>query len=178
MDETNAAAEKLDSVEIVALSLRGAVRYMQRAIERLDERLTDAETVAVQQLVVRRFDELLKALSDDDSGPSQEGQPPSGNQDDSQQSGPEGDIVTLIAQLKVIRSLQLELAERFREVRVRTDQDSIPSDADQEELRSIADEQELIADLVREMTLEFGDEEEGPDAEELPVEPEGLLDED
>ena len=178
LDETNAAAEKLDSVEIVALSLRGAVRYMRRAIEMLDERQTGPETLAVQRLVVRRFEELLKALADDESESSQEGQPPGESQDDGQQPGPDGDIVTLIAQLKVIRSLQLDLAERFREVRGRTDQESKPSEADQEELRSIAEEQELIADLVREMTSGFGDEEEEPDTEGASVESEGLLDED
>lgn len=178
MDETSAAADNLRSVEIVALSLRGAIRYMQRAIAQLDDRRTGAATVNVQQLVVRRFEELIKALADDDSETGPEGQQPGEGQEDGQQSGPEGDIVTLIAQLKVIRSLQLDLAERFREVRDRTAQDSELAGADQEELRSIAEEQELIADLVREMTSAFGDPEVGPDTEGAPAAPGGLLNED
>jgi hypothetical protein len=178
MDETGDAAQNVGSVEIVALSLRGAVRYMQRAIEYLDERNTSTETVAVQQLVVRRFEELLKALADDGAENGAEGQPPGENQENEQQPGPEGDIVTLIAQLKVIRSLQVDLAERFRDVRGRAGADSELTDDDQAELRSIAEEQELIADLVREMTSAFGDpEEEQSDEEALDV-PGTLLDED
>ena len=178
MDETGDAAQNVDSVEIVALSLRGAVRYMQRAVEYLDERNTSAETVAVQQLVVRRFEELLKALADDGAENGAEGQPPGENQKNEQQSGPEGDIVTLIAQLKVIRSLQLDLAERFRDVRGRAGADSELTDDDQAELRSISEEQELIADLVREMTSAFGDPEEEQSGEELLDGPGTLLDED
>jgi hypothetical protein len=178
MDETSAAADNVGSVEIVALSLRGAIRYMQRAIERLNDRNTSAATVDVQQLVVRRFEELLKALADDDSVSGPEGQPPGESQEDGQQSGPEGDIVTLIAQLKVIRSLQLDLAERYREVRGRTAQDAELAETDQEELRSIAEEQELIADLVREMTSAFGDAEAESDTEDSADAPGGLLDED
>jgi len=151
---------------------------MQRAIEYLDERNTSTETVAVQQLVVRRFEELLKALADDGAENGAEGQPPGENQENEQQPGPEGDIVTLIAQLKVIRSLQVDLAERFRDVRGRAGADSELTDDDQAELRSIAEEQELIADLVREMTSAFGDpEEEQSDEEALDV-PGTLLDED
>ena len=178
MDETSDAAQNVDSVEIVALSLRGAVRYMQRAVEYLDERNTSTETVAVQQLVVRRFEELLKALADDGAEAGTEGQPPGENQENEQQSGPEGDIVTLIAQLKVIRSLQLDLADRFREVRDRAGADSELTDDDQAELRSISEEQELIADLVREVTSVFGDPEEEQSGEELLDGPGTLLDED
>lgn len=178
LDETSNAAQNVDSVEIVALSLRGAVRYMQRAIEYLDERNTTTETVAVQQLVVRRFEQLLKALADDDSKNGAEEQPPGENEENEQQSGPEGDIVTLIAQLKVIRSLQLDLAERFRDVKGRAGEDSELSDDDQAELRSISEEQELIADLVREMTSAFGDPEEEPINEEPLDAPDALLEED
>ncbi len=171
-NETNAAAEKVDSIEIVALSLRGAVRYMQRAIERLNERDTSAETVAVQQLVVRRFEELLKALADEDAKNGEEGQPPGENQENEQQAGPEGDIVTLIAQLKVIRSLQVDLAERFDNVRNRAATDAELTESDRAELQSISEEQEMIADLVREMTSAFGDPE---PAQEVPASDPGIL---
>ena len=178
LDETTVAAENVGSIEIIALSLRGAIRYMQRAIDLLDKRETGEATVAIQQLVVQRFEGLLKALSEDE-GASQENQPP-GENGEGQQSGPGGDIVTLIAQLKVIRSLQLDLAERYHEVRDRagSDADAKLTETDQAELRSISEEQELIADLVREMTAAFGDPESEPDSGEPLQVPGGLLDED
>ena len=149
---------------------------MQRTIDLLDKRETGAATVAVQQLVVQRFDGLLKALSGDEAV-GQEKQPP-GKNGEGQQSGPGGDIVTLIAQLKVIRGLQLDLAERYHEVRDRAGSDSDLTEADLAELRSISEEQALIADLVREMTSAFGDPESELDTEEALDVPGGLLDED
>lgn len=176
LNETNDAAEKVGSIEIIALSLRGAIRYMQRAIDLLDKRETGEATVAVQQLAVQRLEGLLNAFSEDDSA-GQENQPP-GENGEGQQPGPGGDIVTLITQLQVVRSLQLDLAERYREVRGRAGSDAELTETDQAELRSLSEEQELIADLVREMTSAFGDAESEPDAEEPLAVPGGLLDED
>ena len=176
LNETNDAAGNVGSIEIIALSLRGAIRYMQRAIDLLDKRETGEVTVAAQKLVVQRLEGLLHAFSEDDAA-GQENQPP-GESGEGQQPGPGGDIVTLITQLQVIRSLQLDLAERYREVRGRAGSDAVLTETDQVELRSISEEQELIADLVREMTSAFGDEESEPDAEDPLAEPGGLLDED
>ena len=174
--ETTTAAENVSSIEIVALSLRGAARYMQRAIELLDERNTSQETVAVQQLAVRRFEELLKALEEDDQKHGN-AQSPEQNPDQDESSAPTGDIVTLIAQLKVIRSLQQDLTERFRAVRGRADSSSELTDSDQAELQQIAEEQALIADLIREMTSAFGDPKAAPAEDQPQVDPESLLNE-
>ena len=84
--------------------------------------------------------------------------------------------MTLIAQLKVIRSLQLDLAERYREVRDRAGSDAELTETGQAELRAISEEQALIADLVREMTSAFGDS--ASNSEEPLAVPGGLLDED
>lgn len=176
LNETNDATENVGSIEIIALSLRGAVRYMQRSIDLLDKREAGEATVAAQQLVVQRFEGLLKALSEDDEA-RQENQP-SGENGERHQSGPGGDIVTLIAQLKVIRSLQLDLAERYREVRDRAGSDAELTETGQAELRAISEEQALIADLVREMTSAFGDSASESNLEEPLAVPGGLLDED
>lgn len=169
--ETTVAAENVSSVEIIALSLRGAARYMQRAIEQLDERNTGEETVALQQLAVRRFKELTDALTDDDTSPQSQ-QAPAENSQGEPSSGPGGDIVTLIAQLKVIRGLQLDLADRFRTIRSRSEPGTDLDEADRIELQAIADEQAMIADLVREMTSAFGDPEVEPGMDDATSEPE------
>jgi len=176
LNETKDATENVGSIEIIALSLRGAVRYMQRSIDLLEKREAGEATIAAQQLVVQRFEGLLKALSEDDEA-RQENQP-SGENGEGHQSGPGGDIVTLIAQLKVIRSLQLDLAERYREVRDRAGSDAELTETGQAELRAISEEQALIADIVREMTSAFGDSAPETNSEEPLAVPGGLLDED
>jgi len=176
LNETNDASENVGSIAIIALSLRGAVRYMQQSIDLLDKREAGEATVAAQQLVVQRFEGLLKALSEDDEA-SQKNQS-SGKNGESHQSGPGGNIVTLIAQLKVIRTLQLDLAERYREVRDRAGSDAELTEADQAELRATSEEQQLIADLVRDMTSAFGDSTLKSNSEEPLAVPGGLLDED
>ncbi|MDA0285365.1 MAG: hypothetical protein O3B86_18610, partial [Planctomycetota bacterium] len=169
-DETAAAADNLIAVEIIALSLRGAVQFMLETIEQLNERNTGSETVALQQRAVRRFEGLIEALAKDESSaesehqsgqPSQKGQP----------SDPAGDIVTLIAQLKVIRGLQEDLTVRYKEIRHRSAPDSALTDDDQQELQSIAEEQDLIADLIRELTSSFGEPDVEADVGVQPAEP-------
>lgn len=144
---------------------------MQRAIELLDERDTGVDTVALQQLAVRRFQELTDALADDDTSPQSQ-QAPAENSQGEPSSGPEGDIVTLIAQLKVIRGLQLDLADRFRTVRSRSEPGTDLDESDRTELQAIAEEQAMIADLVREMTSAFGDPEVEPGIDDAAPEPE------
>lgn len=172
--ETSAAAERIESIEIIALSLRGAARYMERAMGRLDERNTGDETVKLQQLAARRFEELIEALAEEDAQPESQQQPPGRNSEENQPSGPGGDIVTLIAQLKVIRGLQLDLANRFRVVRERSVPGAELDEADRQELQAIADEQDQIADLVREMTSAFGEEDIEPDDSDSISRPQNL----
>lgn len=162
--ETSAAAEKVSSIEIVSLGLKGAAGYMIRAIASLDDRNTGPRTIGLQKRAARRFADLLAALQEDDEQSGEQPQNQDQPQNESQQSGPEGDIVTLIAQLKVIRSLQVDLQERIVEIRNRSPEDGELSPEDIDELQQIAGEQDQIADLVRELTSWFGDPELEPDA--------------
>lgn len=168
--ETRSAADAIDSVEVVGLALRGAARFMEQAADRIgDDRDVSPATVAIQSLAKKRFVDLLEALESDDEEGSGEN-PPQEQEGGPQQAGPDGETIALISQLKVIRSLQVDLIDRVELIRSRSGNDeSKLTDEDVNELTSIAEEQEQIADLVRELTSFFGDPDIPPDASELPL---------
>ncbi len=167
--ETRLAADAIDAIEVVGLALRGAARFMDQAAERIDRKLPDVspDTVAIQALARNRFADLLEALESgkDDENASGEDSP-QGQEGGPQEARPDGETITLIAQLKIIRSLQIDLIDRVELIRSRTGNDqSKLTDDDANELASIAEEQEQLADLVRELTSFFGDPDISPDAD-------------
>ena len=167
--ETRLAADAIKAVEVVGLALRGAARFMDQAAESIDRKVPDVspDTVAVQTLARKRFVNLLEALESgkDDENANDEN-PPQEQAGRPQQAGPDGETIALIAQLKIIRSLQIDLIDRVELIRSRTGNDeSKLTDEDVNELASIAEEQEQLADLVREMTSFFGDPDIPPDAD-------------
>ena len=108
--------------------------------------------------------EALESGKDDENANDEN--PPQEQAGGPQQAGPDGEMITLIAQLKIIRSLQVDLIDRVELIRSRTGNDeSKLTDEDVNELASIAEEQEQLADLVREMTSFFGDPDIPPDAD-------------
>jgi len=165
--ETRLAADAIDAVEVVGLALRGAARFMEQAADRIGEgRDVSPATVAIQSLAKKRFADLLEALEsgkeDENANPEN---PPQDQAGGPQQAGPDGEMITLIAQLKIIRSLQIDLIDRVESIRSRTGNDELKlTDEDVNELASIAEEQEQLADLVRELTSYFGDPDIPPDA--------------
>jgi hypothetical protein len=160
--ETLAAAEQVQAVEILALALRGAARSMHLAEENLAQRDAGEQTTAWQNQAARRFDDLLKALN---SKSKQEDQPPQqpGQGGEPEESGPPGERVALISQLKIVRTLQADLISRFGQVRQKQGASGKLTDDQKKELAAIAEEQSQLADLIRELTSFFGDPKE-PDA--------------
>lgn len=162
-EETEAQAEAVDAVEAIGLALRGAVRFMEQAAERIEDKDVSPETVTIQSLAKKRFADLLEALSsgDDEENPEQQ---PNEQEGGPQEAGPDGDVITLIAQLKVIRSLQVDLIDRVELIRSRSGDDGTEvSETDASELEAIAEEQETLADLIRELTSFFGEPDIAPD---------------
>ena len=137
--------------------------HLDRSAERIEDKDVSPETVTIQSLAKKRFVDLLEALAagDDEDNPQEQ---PNGQEGGPQQAGPDGDVITLIAQLKVIRSLQVDLIDRVELIRSRSgDNGTEVSDDDASELEAIAEEQEKLADLVREQTSFFGEPEVAPD---------------
>ncbi|MDA0587035.1 MAG: hypothetical protein O2820_00945 [Planctomycetota bacterium] len=170
--ETLSAAEQVQAVEILALALRGAARSMKLATESLGERSVGEQTVQWQKQAATRFDDLLKAL---ETVPNEEGQPPPGQGEPQNETGPPGERVALLSQLKIVRALQADLISRFEQVRQKEAEAGNLTDNQKKELAAIAEEQSQLADLIRELTSFFGEPEESDappaDAEENPVAP-------
>lgn len=168
-DETNAAADRVEEIPAVAIALRGAVRRMEQALQRFEERDVTDDTAALQEQARIRLAGIVAALSDPakDSAAGADQQPDDSQpQDGPQESSPEGDRFPIIAQLQIILELQEDLIARGDALRKKEADGADLTDADQQELAAMAGEQAQLADLIRELTALFGDPEEpAPEAE-------------
>jgi hypothetical protein len=164
--ETDRLVETLSPAEVFAMALQGAGRSMERAVERLDQRQTDGPTIAAEEAAKRRFVDLVEVLQEEPGQPS-EPPPPSGQaapgEQQPEEAGPQGDAIPQLAQLKLLRLMQLELITRTAALETRR-QNGVIDAADQAELDSLAEEQGKLADLARNLTQQV--------AQPLEIEPE------
>ena len=116
-----------------------------------------------QNQAARRFDDLLKALASEMNDEGQ--QQPADQTGQPGESGPPGERVALLSQLKIVRSLQADLISRFEQVRQKESESGTLTDDQKKELAAIAEEQSQIADLIRELTSAVGDPEVPEEAE-------------
>lgn len=167
-EETDELAETLKAAEVFALALRGAAKQMQRASTRLDARLTDVETQNQEQAAEHRLAEILEILNAKDDGEDSSKEPPDEQKSDDEQPAdaqPPADIIPQLAQLKVLKSLQISLNERTAQLDELRVQQGELNDAEAAEVDELAGEQELLADLLRSLTqaLTAPEEETGDD---------------
>ncbi len=158
-DETRAAGQTVSSVDVLKIALEGTASMMDRAAVRLDGRDTSAGTLQLAERILKRFTDLKAALDEDRNNNAQQNPPDAQQADQPNQSGPDGETVPLIAQLKVIRSLQADLIDRVTHLREREADNGALSADDLTELDEIASQQSELADLAREMTAAFGEPE-------------------
>jgi hypothetical protein len=141
--DTEKARESLTSAPVFALVLKRAMANMERAFERLGERKADAETQAAEQAAADRFAQLLDALKRD---PGQQGNQQGGGGGGG--GGQPGDSIPPIAQLKMLRSLQLEINQRTGELAELRQREPKLTPAQEGELKALAEEQGVLANLV------------------------------
>jgi hypothetical protein len=160
--DTDKAREVLTAAPVFALTLSRAISNMDRAVEFLTERRADAPTQDAQQAAADRFAQLLDALKND---PNQQGEGESGENagggGGGGGQGPPRDGIPPIAQLKMLRSLQIEINERTQELDALRLQQKSLSPAQQKELESLSTEQGTLADLVRNL-MQSDEEGESP----------------
>jgi hypothetical protein len=160
--DTERAREVLTSAPVFALTLSRAMANMDRAIELLGDRQAGNVTQTVQQAAADRIAQLLDALKSDANQEQQgapEGEDEGGGGGGGGQGGPPSDGIPPIAQLKMLRSLQLEINERTRELHGVRQRDNGLSPAQQKELELLSSEQGTLAELVHDlMQSDAGDE--------------------
>lgn len=166
-DETASLAEKLTAAEVFALAVKGAARHMELAANRLDEKQTGSETQRYEQSALQRFKDLVEALKTEKQSNAQQQDQPGGNSGGEQQAGPQIDTVAMLAQLKMLRALQVELNEHLLNLAAKRDTGNPLNTAELEELKTIGEEQGELAELAAKFMRMFeapveGQAEEGP----------------
>ena len=168
--ETNGLAEKLSAAEVFALAVKRASRQMEQAALRLDEKQTGPETQQFEQAALQRFQELVEALQHDQGQkpPDPPENQPGGNGGGQQPPQPV-DTVAMLAQLKMLRSLQVELNTRMQTLGDKRDTGNPLTGAELEELQGLGEEQGELADLGSKFLKMF----EKPEQEPAAGQPEG-----
>jgi hypothetical protein len=163
------AKDKLSDTLVFSRIMKKASKAMEQAGDRLTERYKrskdkpedtkpDEETVKLQQEAVRRLDQLLEAIKQEPGvpqramGPGDEPNGPSGNQ-------PGGDIIPPLAQLKLLRAMQVEINKKTEDFARQHPDPKQLTEKDKAELQAIRRDQQEVADLLDELTQ--GDEPEG-----------------
>ena len=158
MQETDRLVDTLSAAEVFAMALQGASRSMQRAADRLEQRRTDQTTIAAEEAAKQRFVDLVGVLQEEADQPSASPQPAGEGGPDPQQperAGPQGDAIPQLAQLRLLRLMQLELIARTAELETMRQNGAFEID-DQANLDALAEEQGKLADLARNLMQEVG----------------------
>ena len=164
--ESNGLAEKLSAAEVFALAVKRASRQMEQAALRLDEKQTGAETQQFEQAAFQRYQELIEALQQDkDKKPADPQEQPPGGNGAGEQPAPPVDTVAMVAQLKMLRSLQVELNERMLMLGQKRDTGNPLTQAELDELKALGEEQGELAELGAKFLRMFEKPEAEPAAE-------------
>ncbi len=163
--ETNGLAQKLSAAEVFALAVKRAAKQMEQAASRLDEKQTGPETQQFEQAAFQRFQELIEALQQEkkEKPADPQEQPPGGN-GGAEQSPQPVDTVAMLAQLKMLRSLQVELNTRLQTLGEKRDSGNPLTAAELEELKGLGEEQGELAELGSKFLKMFEKPEQEPAA--------------
>ena len=173
--EAEQMEKSLTVAEVFSLVLRRTSRSLKLAADRLGEKQTDVPTQALERDAVKKIENLLAVLKQDEkpdpANAPQQPMPPDKQPDEQDQNpdqaGPPGEALPQIAQLKMLRLLQEEYLERTRLLNNLRDKDGkLPPDA-AAELDQLALEQDELAELTRNMVVKFlqSQPEKGDDSE-------------
>ena len=152
-DETTGVAQGLQQADVFAWALRRGAISMQEAGQRISTQNTDARTVALELEAWTRLRDLAEMLKPD--APS----PPSDQQQDEESSPPasspgDGDAIPLIAQLKMLKTLQADLLRRTGEQDRQRRDATESSETSRGESNRLATEQGEHATLMQKIVAE------------------------
>jgi hypothetical protein len=149
-------SERMASVEVLSLTLRRIADRMAALAELLKEKQLDAAVrarfVAVDEQLARLMAILAAAEKSDPKSQTQQAQP---EQPQPQPTGPPGDVVTLIAQLELLRDLQADCIRRMEELEQSRGDAVELTEAEAAELESIHADQSKLTDLARNLLIKL-----------------------
>jgi hypothetical protein len=156
--EATALAEKIASAKGYALALSQTGSALKEVARKLAAREAGDDTRRGVQRAAARLAELVTLLAERQRAagggqPAGAGKP--GEQAAPQAGGPPSDGIPLLAELKLVRTLQRELLERTTELsNAATTRDLTPAEI--EELARLRGQQEEVADLARHLIEDVG----------------------
>jgi hypothetical protein len=154
-DETTRIAERLQSADVYAWVLRRGAGKMKTAAERLETRLTDTETVTLETEAWSRLRELAQTLKANPTAESGEKQENKQKQEDENRPPSDADGIPVIAQLKLLKSLQQDVLQRTGELdRQRREVTDASRAATDGALNQLAVDQGELATLMRQVLLQ------------------------
>ncbi len=146
-----AMAERIAKAKSFVLALQGAMREMDRAAGGLDRGDTGESTQQSELAAHARLRQLQEALKRDDS---QSGQPPgSKNPGGDGPRAPPPDAVQRLAELKLLKLMQLEINRRTIELEKIRRRKGMLTEEQVEVLRDLSVEQGRLADLAMDLTV-------------------------
>lgn len=148
--ETEGLMEKLSAAEVYRLALNGAAGEMQEAAQLLAADKTDEPTQTAEKNALRRFEQLVEALKQE---PAEGQEPPMPNEgqggDQPQQPKPPGDGIPAMAQIKMLKFLQMEINDRTKELDTAKVRSQGLSESQLREYTRLSEQQGMLADLVK-----------------------------
>jgi hypothetical protein len=146
-DETARIADDLKNADVYVWSLRRGADAMRQSADRLGTQLTDAKTVGLETDAWSRLNDLAQTLK---SEPSSSGDAPDQEASDASAQSSDSDGIPLIAQLKVVKTLQQEILRRTAELDRQTQAKAEGTHgAAKDELDRLAADQGELAGLVQ-----------------------------
>ena len=156
--------QQMVSAEVFSLVLKRLARSMMHAADGLSERETSEKTQAFERDALRKIDNLLAVLKQEQKKqppekpqdkPEELSQEPQEKEEKPEEAQPPGDMLPQLAQLKLLKSLQEEYLERTELLEKFRGKDGKLPEAMQEEKDDLAREQSELADFARNLITKF-----------------------
>jgi hypothetical protein len=149
-DETSRIANELQNADVYQWVLRRGAGAMQESADRLATQNTDAKTVTLETEAWSRLRELAQLLKPDAASAGEEAKQQQKSGKNASPSGGENEGVPMLAQLKLLKSLEQDLERRTQELDRQRQEKSDPARAESEAAVSrLAAEQSELAALIR-----------------------------
>jgi chromosome segregation ATPase len=144
--------KRMETVEALALTLKKLNQRMTDVAGKLEETQTNEPVQKALQSIEDQIQRLIAVLDASAAGGNSAEQPPdeeSQQPTENQAAGPPGDVITLIAQLELLKDLQEDCQRRTQEIQQDRGETAELTPEQTAELESLQRDQTQLTDLAR-----------------------------
>jgi len=146
-NETRSLTLKLEAAPVFVLAFEKIIEQLEIAVIRLEERLTDQETLTAQQTAKSKLQKLLEILDEKPKRDDSQNDTPS----DQDQNFPQTDQISLVTQLKLLKLLQENILDRTRSFNSSINQQKKLTSEQIQQRNELSKEQADLAELSMEL---------------------------